>query len=214
MLFRQAQRYLAIPVLFDKTTLSAHFSTVWRSRAVLGLAATALCSVIISLWAAPGLRGVLGGGLAVFMLAIAANDARFFLIPDRLVLASLILGLLAAAVAQRQGDPASVSGAALRGSVLGLLFFSFRFVYRLVRGRDGLGLGDVKLASVAGVWLSWIAVSLAIDIAALAALASVLFAAARGRRFTSVTRVPFGLFFAPAIWLAWLIDITISRQIF
>ena len=44
-------------------------------------------------------------------------------------------------------------------------------MYRRIRGRDGIGLGDVKLAGVAGVWLDWWVLPVAIEIAALAALA-------------------------------------------
>jgi hypothetical protein len=39
----------------------------------------------------------------------------------------------------------------------------------------------------------------------------VLIAALRGQRVTGVTAVPFGLFFAPAIWLAWLFEVMSLR---
>jgi leader peptidase (prepilin peptidase)/N-methyltransferase len=164
----------------------------------------ALSASIASLMAAWGIEGILGGGLAIAMIAIAAVDARCFLIPDKLVLVSLALGLVAAATARPEHIATNLANAALRGFVVALLFFGFRALYRRIRGREGLGLGDVKLAGVAGVWLGWIAVSLAIDIAALSALAAVLIRLLRGRDVTWKTRLPFGLFFAPAIWLAWL----------
>ena len=97
--------------------------------------------------------------------------------------------------------------ALLRGAVLALLFLGLHLIYRRLRGRDGIGLGDVKLAGVAGVWLDWLTTTLAIEIAALAALA--FFAVwhfAGGRAVSVTTRVPFGVFLAPAIWLAWLIE--------
>jgi leader peptidase (prepilin peptidase)/N-methyltransferase len=55
------------------------------------------------------------------------------------------------------------------------------------------------------------AAGLAIDFAILSALAAVLAGMLLGRSFTATTRVPFGLFFAPAIWIAWLlVEITAS----
>jgi len=64
-------------------------------------------------------------------------------------------------------------------------------------------LGDVKLAGVAGAWLDWLTIPIAVEIAAVAALAAYVM---RGRSVDPMTRLPFGLFFAPGIWLGWLID--------
>jgi hypothetical protein len=78
------------------------------------------------------------------------------------------------------------------------------FARSFIRGRESLGLGDVKLAGVAGAWLGWIAVSLAIDMAALTALAAVLVSGLGGRKFAGTTRFPFGLFFVGwSLYLSW-----------
>ena len=50
----------------------------------------------------------------------------------------------------------AVGFALLRGAVLALLFLGAARRYRRLRGRDGIGLGDVKLAGVAGAWLGWL----------------------------------------------------------
>lgn len=170
-----------------------------------------LVAFIASVVVAPGLSGVLGGGLALMMMAIAAIDARHFVIPNKLVLAALALGLLEAYFSGTNRLAGDLVGSALRATVLGALFLGFRIAYRHIRGREGLGLGDVKLAAVAGLWLGWMAAAIAIDIATLTALAIVLVAVARGRKVSGYTKVPFGLFFAPAIWLSWLIEALISR---
>ena len=99
---------------------------------------------------------------------------------------------------------------ALRGAALALLFFGLREGYRRLRGRDGIGLGDVKLAGVAGAWLSWLAIPIAIEIAALAAI--VVFAVRHyvaGRPLDAALKFPFGLFLGPSIWLGWLLDVTL-----
>jgi leader peptidase (prepilin peptidase) / N-methyltransferase len=176
---------------------------VW-TYAVWGTAAA--CAAVASLFAAPDLSGVLGAGLALVMIAIAVIDARRFVIPDELVLAGLLLGLIAAAVEQSESLAAALLHAVVRAGALALATLAFRTAYRLIRGREGIGLGDVKLAGVAGAWLGWLAIAVAVDIAALSALAVVLIRAAGGQRVTRKTAVPFGLFFAPAIWIAWLFE--------
>jgi leader peptidase (prepilin peptidase) / N-methyltransferase len=167
--------------------------------------AAALCAIAASVLASPGWRGALGGALAAVMIAIAATDARRYVIPDALVLVGLGLGLLDAALAEPGHVVTALATAALRAALLALLFLLFRIAYRRIRGREGLGLGDVKLAGVAGAWLGWAPAGLAVDLAALSALTAVLIGALRGRQVTATTRIPFGLFLAPAIWIAWLL---------
>jgi leader peptidase (prepilin peptidase)/N-methyltransferase len=86
-----------------------------------------------------------------------------------------------------------------------VLFFGFRAVYRTLRGVEGMGFGDVKLAAVAGVWLDWASLPIAVEIAALSALAAALYTRLRGNEFDAKARLPFGTFFAPAIWIYWLL---------
>jgi leader peptidase (prepilin peptidase) / N-methyltransferase len=170
---------------------------------VVAAVATSAASII----AAPGLGGVAGAGLACLMVAIAAVDARRFIIPDEFSAAALALGLAEAEAAIRQPDAigAALAGATLRAGVTAGLFFGLWAAYRRLRGRDGIGLGDVKLAGVAGAWLDWPSIPVAVEIAALAALAVCLVRwLGFGRTISETTRLPFGLFLAPAIWIAWL----------
>jgi leader peptidase (prepilin peptidase)/N-methyltransferase len=143
----------------------------WRWSAAGGSAILAACGVAASIWVAPGLPGYLGAALALTTLAIAIIDARLFVIPDELTAAGFILALVKAAVTEPQAIEA-VAFAVLRGALLALLFFALRSGYRRLRGREGIGLGDVKLAGVAGAWLSWLTIPIAVEVAALAALAA------------------------------------------
>jgi leader peptidase (prepilin peptidase)/N-methyltransferase len=82
-----------------------------------------------------------------------------------------------------------------------------RIVYHRLRGRQGIGLGDVKLAGVAGVWLDWPIIPIAIEIAALAGLGTILVRHIwLHRPLSRTSRLPFGLFLAPAIWAGWLLE--------
>jgi leader peptidase (prepilin peptidase)/N-methyltransferase len=180
--------------------------------AAIGVAA--IVAVVASLAAAPGFAGMLGAALALDVLAIAVIDARRFIIPDELTLAALALGMVNAGLdAWPDGWGAvlvSIGAALLRGAVLAGGFLALRALYARLRGREGIGLGDVKLAGVAGVWLAWTTIPVAVEIAALAALAVyVVRQLAGGRVMSATARMPFGLFLAPAIWLGWLLEATL-----
>jgi leader peptidase (prepilin peptidase) / N-methyltransferase len=169
-------------------------------------AATAAVAAAISLMATPDAQGLFGAGLALLMVAIAAADWRSYVIPDELNIAAFILALAAAA---SQGESAvdAITLAAVRALVLSIAFLGLRYAYRTLRTRDGIGLGDVKLAAVAGAWLGWQTIPVAVELAALAALAAyIAHRCLSGRPLQSTHRLPFGLFFAPAIWLGWLLD--------
>ena len=148
------------------------------------------------------------------MLAIAVVDARRFIIPDGLSATALALAVVNAGLeAWADGWSAvfaSVGAALLRGAVLAAVFLALRALYHRVRGREGIGLGDVKLAGVAGAWLDWTTIPVAVEIAALAALAVyVARQLAGGRALSGTARLPFGLFLAPALWLGWLLEATL-----
>ncbi|HLK81121.1 MAG TPA: prepilin peptidase [Xanthobacteraceae bacterium] len=172
------------------------------------LAGAALSAgVVASVVLVPGPRGAWGAGLAVLMVAIATIDGRRFIIPDELTAAALALGLAYAAIEDADMWAQAVAWAVLRGAVTALVFLGVRAFYRRWRGLEGIGLGDVKLAGVAGVWLDWATIPVAIEIAALAALGTYMTLHFYFRRTVRpTTRLPFGLFLAPAIWIAWIVD--------
>ena len=177
------------------------------ARARAALAALAVAVIAASFAVAPGYHGFFGAGLGLLMLVIAAVDARRFIIPNELVVIALALGLVYAALFDAEGVWTGLAAAIVRGAVLGLLFLALREIYARWRGREGLGLGDVKLSAAAGVWLDWPAMPIAIEIAALGALGLYVVGHVLGRRrIHAATRLPFGLFFAPAIWVGWLLQ--------
>lgn len=176
--------------------------------AALAIALIGAVAVYISLLISPGMTGVLGAALAVIVLAIAVIDLRSFIIPNWLNAAGGILALVYAAVQEPSAMLDAILAATVRGIVLAVIFLGLRYGYARYRGRQGLGLGDVKLAFVAGAWLDWMIIPLALQVAVLAAL---MFCMVRhqvsGRPLSKMSRVPFGLFFAPAIWIGWVIEV-------
>jgi leader peptidase (prepilin peptidase)/N-methyltransferase len=192
------------------STLISRTLTTTRTFEEITIIIALALSVVASVILLPNARQSTGGGLAVLMIAIAVVDARRFIIPDELTAAALALGFLNAAIQDTDMIVEALAYAALRSAVLTFAFLSLRVLYRNVRRREGIGLGDVKLASVAGVWLYWSTIPIAIEVAALTALA--VYAVRHfysGRTIRSTTILPFGLFFAPAIWLGWLLQSTL-----
>jgi len=176
----------------------------WSGTVELAVAgALAFCAIVASVWAAPGWIGAGGAWLALLCVAIAVVDRRRFIIPDTLNAAAVISGL---AVSALTADDAvgGLVGAAARAAVMFVAFIAFRFAFRRLRGVEGMGLGDVKLAAAVGAWLDWADLPLAVDIAALAALAAALVRRLRRDDLDMRSRLPFGAFLAPAIWLCWM----------
>ena len=150
---------------------------VW-SKLVLGLVAVG--AVYVSIASAPGTIGLLAAALALVMLAIAVIDWRSFIIPDWLNAAGFGLAIMHAAAQAPEAMLQAIAMAALRG---------------------------VGLALVAGAWLDWLMIPIAIELAAFAALSAYLLRQlASGRSISATNRMPFGLFFAPAIWMCWLFE--------
>jgi leader peptidase (prepilin peptidase)/N-methyltransferase len=139
------------------------------------------------------------------MLAIAAIDAQRFMIPDALSLPAIPFGLLASGYMLDASTNQLVSLHHVIGVCLGgASFWLVRDVYRRLRKREGLGLGDVKLAAAGGAWVGWINLS---DVVLLAAVAALGFASARAivRRsgLSRTERIAFGTFLAPSVWIVW-----------
>jgi leader peptidase (prepilin peptidase) / N-methyltransferase len=157
----------------------------------------------MSVAVAPGWSGAGGAVLAGSMLAIAFVDRRRMIIPDELNALAFIVGLVAAGAGEGAVSIVAILQALARASLMFVLFFAFRAAFRALRGVEGMGFGDVKLAAVAGVWLDWAFLPVAVEIAALSALAVALYAHFRGDGFDAKARLPFGAFFAPSIWICW-----------
>jgi leader peptidase (prepilin peptidase) / N-methyltransferase len=176
----------------------------FSKRAAIG--ALGLFGIGASFYAAPGLVGLAGAALALNMLAIAVIDWRLFIIPDELSALALALGLAAVGFERPNEMLALALDASVRGATMAALFFAFRFAYRRLRGCEGMGLGDVKLAGVAGIWLDWPSLPIAVEIAGLGALGLILSRHVQaGRALDPLTKLPFGAFFAPAVWICWLL---------
>ncbi len=171
------------------------------------LSFTLLAAVAGSLLAAPGTDGLSGALLGALMLAIAIVDSGRYIIPNELAGAAVALALLRAGTVGPEAGLPAVIWAAFRAIAVAVPLVLLMLGYRRWRGRDGLGLGDVKLAAVAGAWLGFVTIFAVIELAALSALgAYVVNGYLRRRPLKATAFLPFGLFLAPAIWIGWLVE--------
>jgi leader peptidase (prepilin peptidase)/N-methyltransferase len=92
--------------------------------------------------------------LAMALVAAAFIDAEHMYLPDPITIGGAILGF----------GTASLRGLSWResfvGGVLGFVgvWLPFGVVYKWIRGRVGMGLGDAKLLMLAGAWFGWVGV--------------------------------------------------------
>jgi leader peptidase (prepilin peptidase)/N-methyltransferase len=174
-----------------RTTLSWFHPGI--ELAALGVALSAV--MVLSGWL---LWASLGLGWA--LLTLAAIDWREFVLPDVITLPLIPSGLMVAWAI----DPALLGGHVL-GAFAGFAALALiASVYRRVRGREGLGLGDAKLLAAAGAWLGWHGLPSVVLIAAVSALAMALAAAFGGGKLAWTSRIAFGPHLALAFWLVWL----------
>jgi leader peptidase (prepilin peptidase)/N-methyltransferase len=169
-------------------------------------------AVGLSITASPDLRGVFGASLALLMLAIAVSDMRYFIVPNAFSVTAFLLGLIFAGLFDDGPLAEALLMCLFRSAAAALPLLALMLFYEWWRGRPGLGLGDVKLAAVAGAWLDWFTIVAVIEAAALAALAAYgIWRYLLRRPITATTPLPFGLFLAPAIWAGWLAQMALER---
>jgi leader peptidase (prepilin peptidase)/N-methyltransferase len=159
---------------------------------------TAAAIGLLAMLAVPGPQGLWGALLGWTLLALLALDLAHYWLPDRLTLPLLAMGLA--------GGPGLLTdrllGAAIGGG--GLLLLAL--LYRWLRGREGLGLGDVKLMAALGAWLSPAYLGPLLLAASVAGLAFAALSRWRGAGEEGAPiRVPFGACLALAGFPMWLI---------
>ena len=145
--------------------------------------------------------------LSFIMALITVTDVRHFIIPDVLSLPAIPAGIVANALVFHGADWSAGLTQSLSGALAGAgAFFFIRFVYQRARGMEGLGLGDVKLAAVAGAWLGPEPLAAACLVAALSALVAIALRTfvTGGELLHARSVVPFGAFIAPVILIFWI----------
>lgn len=162
-----------------------------------------LLALGVAAWSVLALPGGLvwvGCLLGWWLAALAAIDARTLILPDLLTLPLIAVGLGVTALIAPGALIDHTIGAGVGFAVIGVIGFA----YRKVRGREGIGGGDVKLAAAAGAWVGWMGLPGVVLIAALSGLITIAILALFGRGTSAVTRIPFGPHLAFGLWITWV----------
>lgn len=141
---------LSVPAgdpVFGKRWWRGGLATPRRIGIVAGLAAVALGAVAGAVGAEPQLPAYLW--LAAVGVTLAVIDLETLRLPDRLTLPSYPVGLVLLAI---PADWPALGRAVLAAAITG----ATAFLLALLAPRGGLGLGDVKLLGVLGLFLGWL----------------------------------------------------------
>ncbi|QJP74248.1 prepilin peptidase [Burkholderia glumae] len=130
-------------------------------------------------------------GLCAMLVAMSLIDIKTGYLPDSMTLPLLWAGL----VVNLWGSFVDLREAVI-GAIAGYLFLWCVFwLFKWLRGIEGIGYGDLKLLAALGAWLGWIALPQILLVAALSGAVVGLAATWRGRmRFEEP--LPFGPFLA------------------
>jgi leader peptidase (prepilin peptidase)/N-methyltransferase len=163
----------------------------------IGLTLAALSLVSLPLPAA--IASVILGAL---MIAGADVDARTYLLPDFATWGSMFAGIFISPALDAVGPWwSSAAAAAARAAVTASALVALRACYGWLRNREGLGFGDVKLAAAVGAWLPLAFIPFCFALASCAALVAVMMSQLRGRSIEATSKLPFGAFLCPALWV-------------
>lgn len=95
---------------------------------------------------------VLHLSLGLGLVAAAFIDLDYMVLPDAITLGGTVIGLATASLRPGMDIKTALIGAAV--GFLGI-WLPFDVLYRKIRGKVGMGLGDAKLVMLAGAWFGW-----------------------------------------------------------
>ncbi len=137
--------------------------------------------------------------LTALLIVLFGTDLETQRLPNAVTLPGIVAGL-AFSASLPPGLASSLLGAALGAAIP----MALRGVWRIVRGVDAMGLGDVKMLSMIGAFLGWEQIWLVLFLASASGAAVGLWLILTGGRSMS-SRLPFGTFLAAAALTASLV---------
>jgi len=164
-------------------------SISWRYPFVEGLTALILMSLFtIYGWSAEFL---VYGILMLFLIPISFIDLETGFIPDKLTLPALVTGIIFLFMFQIVTWKSALIGAFSAGAFLLFLMVAGKAVFK----KDAMGMGDLKLLVVIGVYIGFPAVFISLFLGSFAACIAIMIGLALKRQSLKAT-LPFGPFIA------------------
>lgn len=164
-------------------------------------ALTALGFVLVYLGAGRvvGLEFIAGCLFTSALIVLGFIDAEHQVLPDAVTMPGLVLALAYSFFRDDLGFRGALIGAVVGGGFLMAVYGA----YRLIRKKEGLGMGDVTMMLMVGAYLGWMRTLLVLILASFGgAVVGVFLIARRGKDFQFA--LPFGTFIAPAAFFAML----------
>lgn len=121
---------------------------------------------------------VTNAALSTFVVTAAAIDLEHMILPNELTLGGAVIALLSSPL-RSVGWRGAILGAAVGIAITYLPFVLFK----RLRKQSGMGLGDAKLALLAGAWLGWEGAISVLFLGALQSVIAALIMRATGRRY-------------------------------
>ena len=145
--------------------------------------------------------------LSLSFLIIFFIDLKHFIIPNILTFSLMIIGFI------KSFDPNLNSMFpnyinSLIGGIFGYgIIWLIIFIYKTIRKKEGMGLGDAKLFAAIGFWFGWVSIPFIIFLSSIIALLSVIPSLLKNSKSMS-SQIPFG----PFIILGCILYIFFSEQ--
>ena len=159
--------------------------------------------LLIAAWSLVTYAGVMVPVTALFgwaLLLIATIDAEHLWLPDILTLPLGALGVVLTLGLGLAPAWTPLLGAAVGYGALTVI----AWLYRRIRGFDGMGGGDPRLLGAIGAWVGWQGLPSVLVWSCVAGLSVATAQAIVRRRFSPSQQLPFGTFLAVGAWLTWL----------
>ena len=147
--------------------------------------------------------------LSIFFIIIFFIDLKHFIIPNELTFPLMVIGFI------KSFDPHlnqmifpnyinSLIGGLFGYSIIWLIIF----LYKKIRNKEGMGLGDAKLMAAVGFWFGWASIPFVIFISSVVALVIVIPSLVNKTK-SMKAQIPFG----PYIIIGCLIYVSFANQI-
>ena len=147
--------------------------------------------------------------LSICFLIIIFIDLKHFIIPNEITYTLIVIGFL------KSFDPTlnqylfpnyinSLIGGGVGYSIIWIIIF----VYKKLRNKEGMGLGDAKLLSALGFWFGWISIPFILFFSSIVALGFAL-PSLMNKSKTMSSQIPFG----PYLVLGCILYLSLLEQI-
>jgi leader peptidase (prepilin peptidase)/N-methyltransferase len=145
------------------------------------------------------------------LVTVSFIDFDHMILPDKFTLPGIVIGLIGALLNPERDFLSAIYGVLLGGGFL----WAIAYLYALIRQREGMGGGDIKLLAWVGAVLGWKSVPFVILIASIfgsvVGVGAMLFAKKSTEKSTEKPEpeafaIPFGPFLATAALIYLLLD--------